>query len=77
VWVTPGVVTRIDLTTPPNLERAVKGAGATVVDLGAPGSPMFHVLEARDPEAGAQVYLVDALSGEDVHKEASTAPDRS
>ena len=73
VWVTPGVVTRIDLTTPWHLARAVKGAGATVVDLGGPGSPMFHVLQARDPEAGAQVYLVDAVSGEDV----ATAPDRS
>jgi Icc protein len=69
VWVTPGVVTRIDLTTPPHLERAVKGAGATVVDLAGPGSPMFHVLQARDPEAGAQVHLVDALSGEDVGEE--------
>src|SRR5215213_3353160 len=59
VWVTPGVVTRIDLTAPPHLERAVKGAGATVVDLGGPGSPMFHVLEARDPDAGAQVYLTN------------------
>jgi 3',5'-cyclic AMP phosphodiesterase CpdA len=66
VCVTPGVVTRIDLTTPPHLERAVKGAGATVIDLGGPGSPMFHVIQARDPEAGASVYLVDAASGEAV-----------
>jgi 3',5'-cyclic AMP phosphodiesterase CpdA len=71
VWVTPGVVTRIDLTTPPHLYRAVKGAGATVVDLGGPGSPMFHVIQARDPEAGTQVYLVDAVSGEDVVSEFS------
>jgi 3',5'-cyclic AMP phosphodiesterase CpdA len=72
VWVTPGVVTRLDLTAPWHLERVVKGAGASVVDLGGPGSPMFHVLQARDPEAGAPVYLVDAVSGEDV----ATAPDR-
>lgn len=69
VWVTPGVVTRIDLTTPPHLERAVKGAGATVVDLGGPCSPMFHTLQARDPEAGTQVYLVEAMSGTDVDHE--------
>jgi 3',5'-cyclic AMP phosphodiesterase CpdA len=69
VSVTPGVVTRIDLTTPSHLERAVKGAGAMVVDLGEPASPMFHTIQARDPEAGAQVYLVDALSGVDVDRE--------
>jgi hypothetical protein len=69
VWVTPGVVTRIDLTAPPHLERAVKGAGATVVDLAGPYSPMFHTLQARDPEAGTQVYLVEAMSGEDVDQE--------
>jgi len=69
VWVTPGVLTRIDLTTRPHLERAVKGAGATVVDLGGAASPMFHTLHARDPQAGVQVYLVDALSGVDVDQE--------
>ena len=62
VWVTPGVVTRIDLTAPRQLVRAVKGASATVVDLGGPFSPAFHVLHARDPEVGQQAYLVDALS---------------
>lgn len=31
VWVTPGVVTRIDLTAPTGLERAVRGAGASLV----------------------------------------------
>ncbi|ADB31126.1 metallophosphoesterase [Kribbella flavida DSM 17836] len=69
VWVTPGVVTRIDLTTPPQLERAVKGASATVVDLGGPFSPTFHVLHARDRAVGEQVYLMDALSGRDVDHE--------
>jgi hypothetical protein len=63
VWVTPGIVTRIDLTTPPHLLRAVKGAGASVVDLGGPASPMFHTLYARDPEAGEQVYLVEVGFG--------------
>jgi 3',5'-cyclic AMP phosphodiesterase CpdA len=72
VWVTPGVVTRIDLTTPNHLERAVKGASATIVDLGGPFSPTFHVLHARDPQAGTQVYLVDAMSGTDVEHEETT-----
>jgi Icc protein len=62
VWVTPGVVTRIDLTAPPSLVRAVHGASATVVDLGGPFSPSFHVIHARDPDVGQQVYLVDAIS---------------
>lgn len=66
VWVTPGVVTQIDLTAPAYLERAVRGASATVVDLGGPYSPTFHVLHARDPRAGEQVYLVDARTGADV-----------
>lgn len=71
VWVTPGVVTRIDLTAPPWLERAVRGAGATVVDLNGSDAPMFHTLQARDPMAGTQVYLVDAMSGADVEQEAA------
>jgi hypothetical protein len=66
VWVTPGVVTRIDLTAPRHLVRAVKGASATVVELGGPFSPAFHVLHARDPEVGRQAYLVDALSWQPV-----------
>ncbi|GIF41551.1 metallophosphoesterase family protein [Actinoplanes xinjiangensis] len=65
VWVTPGVVTRIDLTAPSHLVRGVLGAGATVVDLGGPFSPMFHVLQARDPRAGEQVYLIDTRSDAD------------
>ena len=52
VWVTPGVVNRIDLTGPPGAERAVRGASATLVDLSSPGSPLLHVLHARDPRAG-------------------------
>jgi 3',5'-cyclic-AMP phosphodiesterase len=62
VWVTPGVVTRVDLTAPPGLVRAVQGASATVVDLDGPFSPSFYVIHARDPEAGRQVYLADAIS---------------
>jgi Icc protein len=62
IWVTPGVVTRVDLTAPPGLVRAVRGASATVVDLGGLFSPAFHVIHARDPRAGRQVYLVDATT---------------
>lgn len=64
VWATPGVVTRIDLTAPPQVVRAVKGAGATVVDLGGPFSPSFHVLHARDPQAGNEAYVADPVSWE-------------
>lgn len=66
VWVTPGVVTRIDTTAAPHLVRGVLGAGATVVDLTEPTSPMFRVLHARDPRAGEEVYVYDAITGEDV-----------
>lgn len=59
VWATPGVVTRVDLTAPPHAFRAVNGAGATVIDLGGPFSPSFHVVHARDSQAGKEVYVVD------------------
>ena len=62
VWVTPGVVSRLDLTAPPSLVRIVAGASATVVDLGGPSSPSFHVIHARDPGAGRQVYLVNGTT---------------
>jgi Icc protein len=69
VWVGPGIITRMDLTAPPRISRAVRGAAATVVDLGGPHSPMFHLLHARDPRAGQTVYLIDAMSGEEVDAE--------
>ncbi len=59
VWATPGVSTRIDLSAPPHVVRAVQGASATVVDLGGPFTPSFHLLHARDPEAGREVYVVE------------------
>ena len=62
VCATPGVVTRADLTAPPHRMRAVKGAGATVVDLGGPFSPLSYVIQARDPQAGEQVYELDPLA---------------
>lgn len=58
VWVTPGVVSRVDLTAAPRTERAVRGASATLVQLGAHG-PLFHTLHARDPQAGETVYELD------------------
>jgi 3',5'-cyclic AMP phosphodiesterase CpdA len=66
VWVSPGVVTRIDTTAPPHLVRGVLGAGATIVDLTEPTAPTFQVLLARDPRAGEEVYVYDAITGEDV-----------
>jgi 3',5'-cyclic AMP phosphodiesterase CpdA len=69
VSVTPGVVTRLDLTTRPHLWRGVKGAGATVVELGTAGAPLFHAVQARDPHAGEPVYLVDTQSGADATTE--------
>jgi 3',5'-cyclic AMP phosphodiesterase CpdA len=65
VSVTPGVVTRLDLTTRPHLWRGVKGASATVVELGTSGGPLFQAMQARDPHAGEPVYLVDTRSGTD------------
>ncbi|GAA2481675.1 metallophosphoesterase family protein [Streptomyces longisporus] len=60
VWVTPGVVNRIDLTTPPGTERAVRGASASLVELGDGASgPMFHTFHARDPRAHETVYEID------------------
>ena len=68
VSVTPGVVTRLDLTAPPTVWRGVHGAGATVVDLG-PGGATFHTLQARDPQAGEPVYLIDTRTMADVADE--------
>ncbi|MEU4093305.1 metallophosphoesterase [Streptomyces sp. NPDC026673] len=59
VWVTAGVLSRVDLTAVPRTERAVRGASATLVDLGGPYAPLFHVLHARDPQAGETVYELD------------------
>ena len=65
VWVTPGVVDRVDLTAPPQAVRSVRGASASIVDLGGPASPMVHLLHARDPRAGE---TVNELSSEDLAK---------
>ncbi len=60
VWVTPGVINRFDLTAAPGAERAVRGASATLVDLGRAQSPMMHVLHARDPHTGETAHEVGA-----------------
>ncbi len=60
VWVTPGVVNRVDLTATPGTERTIKGASATLVELGGPSSPLFHTLHARDPQIGETVHEADA-----------------
>lgn len=62
-------MTRIDLTAPSHVARAVEGAGATVVDLGGPFSPAFHVIHARDPGAGKGVYVADPVTWEDATEE--------
>lgn len=56
VWVTPGVVTRVDATAPAGVLRAVLGAGATVVDLDPRGGATATTLFSRDPRAGTPVY---------------------
>ncbi|MFT4263569.1 MAG: metallophosphoesterase [Nocardioides sp.] len=73
VWVTPGIVTRIDTSAAPGIVRGVLGASASVVDLSGDSSgdssgdgPTFHVIHARDPRAGEEVYAYDALTGQDV-----------
>ena len=73
VCVTPGTVTRLDLTTPPGLERAVQGAAATVVDLVDGETPTFHTVHSRSAETGRVVYLVDATTGEDRSDESSAS----
>jgi Icc protein len=64
VWAGPAVVTRIDLTAPDGIDRVVRGAAATVADFGGPGSPLFHVVHARDPLAGQALYVYDGRRGE-------------
>ncbi|MER6375538.1 metallophosphoesterase [Streptomyces mirabilis] len=59
VWVTPGVVSRIDLTARPGTERAVHGPSASVVRLGSGYGPLIHTLHARDPRMGETVYEAD------------------
>lgn len=59
VSVTPGVVSRIDLTAPPGTERAVHGPSASLVHLGGPHGPLVHTLHARDPRMGETVYEAD------------------
>lgn len=66
VWVTPGVYNRIDLTGPPGTGRAVRGASATLVDLGSPHGPLLHTLHARDPRAGETVSELDEAQITDV-----------
>ncbi|WP_031478901.1 metallophosphoesterase family protein [Streptomyces bicolor] len=56
VWVTPGVVNRIDLTAAPGTERAVRGASASLVELDGAAGPMFHTFHACDPRAHETVY---------------------
>ena len=69
VVVTPGVVHRIDSLALPHHERAVRGASATLVELGHPESPVSYTVQARDPDAGQVAYevtfeqILDELAG--------------
>lgn len=58
VWAGPAVVTRIHLDVPSGRDVAVRGAGATVVELHAPAAPLLWPVQARDPRAGEPVYAV-------------------
>ena len=62
VWVGPAAVNRIDLSAPDNIDRVVRGGGVTVADLGGPFSPLFHVVQARDPRAGELLYTYDGTA---------------
>ena len=56
-WVTPGVFTRIDhLTVEAGAERALARAGATLVDLGTSGAPVFATVTASDPDTDRVAY---------------------
>ncbi|MFD8568045.1 metallophosphoesterase family protein [Streptomyces sp. NPDC059639] len=69
VWVTPGVVSRIDLTAQPGTERAVHGPSASLVRLGEPHGPLIHTLHARDPRMGQTVYEADEAEMRDaIHR---------
>ncbi|MPY36875.1 metallophosphoesterase [Streptomyces adustus] len=75
VWVTPGVVNRIDLTTRPGTERAVRGASASLVELGGATGPMFHTFHARDPRAHETVYELDEERTREVIARYGPTPD--
>jgi 3',5'-cyclic AMP phosphodiesterase CpdA len=74
VWVTPGVVNRVDLTATPGTERTVRGASATLVDL---DGPLFHTLHARDPRVGETIHEAGAGEMAAVIAELGPGYDRS
>jgi 3',5'-cyclic AMP phosphodiesterase CpdA len=59
VWVTPGVLNRIDLTARPGTERAVHGPSASLVQLGTPHGPLIHTLHAQVPRMGETLHEAD------------------
>jgi 3',5'-cyclic AMP phosphodiesterase CpdA len=50
------VVHRIDSLALPRIERAVRGASATIIELGHPESPISYVLSGHDPDVGQVAY---------------------
>ncbi|PAZ12355.1 metallophosphoesterase [Streptomyces sp. SA15] len=75
VWVTPGVVSRIDLTARPGTERAVHGPSASLVHLGAPHGPLIHTLHARDDRMGKTVYEADEEEMREVIERLGPSPE--
>lgn len=74
VWVTPGVVSRIDLTARPGTERAVHGPSASLIHLGPPHGPLIHTLHARDPRMGETVYEADEMEMREVIERLGPSP---
>jgi 3',5'-cyclic AMP phosphodiesterase CpdA len=62
VWVTPAVIWQIDRASRADLVRGISGAGASVIDVGGPGSPRCHVVCSRSPESGKVLFAVDAVT---------------
>ncbi|MFJ5264273.1 metallophosphoesterase [Streptomyces sp. NPDC088387] len=73
VWVTPGVISRTDLTAPQGTERVVRGGAASLIEVGGAMGPMFHTLHARDPRAHETLYELDEQQVDKLIDERGTA----
>ncbi|WP_461064361.1 hypothetical protein [Streptomyces pseudoechinosporeus] len=54
----------------------MRGASATLIQLGTPHAPLFHTLHARDPQAGETVYELDEQQLRSVIEELGPVPDQ-
>ncbi|MBO1338039.1 metallophosphoesterase [Streptomyces sp. VRA16 Mangrove soil] len=59
VWVTPGVLNRVDMTARPGTERAVHGPSASLISFDSPYGPLIHTLHARHPRMGQTFHEAD------------------